>query len=773
MSMLSRESFDLPESGPSEEEMQQLMTEKAHELFKVCDIEEKGFITKRDMQRLQSELPLSPEQLEHVFDSLDDDGNGFLTLEEFTDGFGSFLGIKSTEQPADMEMSKTYTDEHDIDPAEEEQTFKQMMKNVGATNLFDDESTIQGLWCRLKRDDPDMATHFEDFVYRVSNEIKKSKVDFDTLEGALRSRTTAHDEEVRKLYEEMEVQIKQEKEKILNEEKAKERQLREAMENEIYEKDKQLQELMAKHAEMEEKLGYLNTIETETKIENEKLAKDKDELEDMLMKSQSRLEESQSYISQLQQQQKDDKRERAKAAIQLSEGIAVERETLVKQLDMLKNMNRKLQDEKDEADLRRMEEPSTRRESPRRGNLERQGSTLGKYFNTKRIPKLSSCSESITEEGVEKDESGGLTDIDDGIECDDDIYIDGQAPAFIHHSVDSIHHSRTVPQSPWQQRMGKPADAADSGLDSVDGSSTEPVKNSERSTAATKELSKYSSTEPPRYGENAMVPQKEHVRNSERSTAVPEELLVSRYSSTEPLRYGETSTVTQKDSPSSFSPNSQRVQPVGADELTDSGIQTGTESTPLQRVFKVVFVGDSGVGKSSFIHRFCKSYFKASYAATIGVDFQIKNLPIENQIIVLQLWDTAGQERFRSITKQYFRKADGVVVMYDVTSETSFTNVRNWMTSVQDGASDDAVLVLLGNKNDLPEDDDTKAVKMKDGSRLADEYGTLFYETSALSGENVNNAMEALARVLKEKEDKEIEKSFRLEDEPKKKGCCS
>ncbi|XP_045174237.2 EF-hand calcium-binding domain-containing protein 4B-like isoform X4 [Mercenaria mercenaria] len=708
MSMLSRESFDLPESGPSEEEMQQLMTEKAHELFKVCDIEEKGFITKRDMQRLQSELPLSPEQLEHVFDSLDDDGNGFLTLEEFTDGFGSFLGIKSTEQPADMEMSKTYTDEHDIDPAEEEQTFKQMMKNVGATNLFDDESTIQGLWCRLKRDDPDMATHFEDFVYRVSNEIKKSKVDFDTLEGALRSRTTAHDEEVRKLYEEMEVQIKQEKEKILNEEKAKERQLREAMENEIYEKDKQLQELMAKHAEMEEKLGYLNTIETETKIENEKLAKDKDELEDMLMKSQSRLEESQSYISQLQQQQKDDKRERAKAAIQLSEGIAVERETLVKQLDMLKNMNRKLQDEKDEADLRRdtsfhntsleqeMEEPSTRRESPRRGNLERQGSTLGKYFNTKRIPKLSSCSESITEEGVEKDESGGLTDIDDGIECDDDIYIDGQAPAFIHHSVDSIHHSRTVPQSPWQQRMGKPADAADSGLDSVDGSS-----------------------------------------------------------------------------PSSFSPNSQRVQPVGADELTDSGIQTGTESTPLQRVFKVVFVGDSGVGKSSFIHRFCKSYFKASYAATIGVDFQIKNLPIENQIIVLQLWDTAGQERFRSITKQYFRKADGVVVMYDVTSETSFTNVRNWMTSVQDGASDDAVLVLLGNKNDLPEDDDTKAVKMKDGSRLADEYGTLFYETSALSGENVNNAMEALARVLKEKEDKEIEKSFRLEDEPKKKGCCS
>lgn len=349
---VSRESFDLPESGPSSEEMHQLMIEKAHELFKVCDVEEKGFITKRDMQRLQSELPLSPEQLEHVFDSLDEDGNGYLTLEEFTDGFGSFLGIKSTEVPADMETSKTYADDHDVDPAEEAQNFKQMMNNVGGTNLFDDESTIQGLWCRLKRDDPDLASNFEDFVYRISNEIKKSKADFDTLESALRSKNSAHDEEVRKLYEEMEVQIKQEKDKILNEERSKERQLREAMENEIYEKDKQLQELMAKHAEMEEKLGYLNTIETETKIENEKLAKEKDELEDMLMKSQMSLEESQSYINQLQHKQKAEKRERAKAALKLSEGIAVERETLVKQLDLLKNMNRQLQDEKDEADIR-------------------------------------------------------------------------------------------------------------------------------------------------------------------------------------------------------------------------------------------------------------------------------------------------------------------------------------------------------------------------------------------------------------------------------------
>lgn len=214
---------------------------------------------------------------------------------------------------------------------------------------------------------------------------------------------------------------------------------------------------------------------------------------------------------------------------------------------------------------------------------------------------------------------------------------------------------------------------------------------------------------------------------------------------------------------------------MGADELVDSGIQANAESSepfPLQRVFKIVIIGDSGVGKSSFIHRFCHNRFRSSYSATIGVDFQIKSLVIERHVIVLQLWDTAGQERFRSITKQYFRKADGVIVMYDVTSESSFTNVRNWMSCIQETASEERVLLLIGNKSDLPVEDDCKAVKMKDGIRLADEYGSLFYETSALNGENVHDSMEALARVLKEKEDKEIEKSFKLEEVPAKKGCC-
>lgn len=133
------------------------------------------------------------------------------------------------------------------------------------------------------------------------------------------------------------------------------------MEADLYEKDRQLQELMAKHHEMEDRMKRLNATETETKLENEKLAREKEDLEESLYHSQRNLEESRSYINQIRQQQKDDKRERARAALKLSEGIAIERESLVKQLDLLRNVNKKLRDDKDEADTSLMRQIPVRR----------------------------------------------------------------------------------------------------------------------------------------------------------------------------------------------------------------------------------------------------------------------------------------------------------------------------------------------------------------------------------------------------------------------------
>lgn len=337
------------------DEIQEIMVQKAQELFMLCDKEQKGFINKLDMQRMQSELPLTPDLLEQVFDSLDEDKNGYLTMKEFTEGFGSFVGMRSfdsTEKLNNNSINEKIYGEDENDELEEGH-FNEMLCNVGAKSLFEDESTIKALWIRMrKEEEPEVLENFEDFLCKVAKEIKRTHVDFRTLEAALKSKTSSYDEEVKRLYEEMEDQIKKEKDTILSKEKAKERLLREEMEKELMEKDSQLQDLLSKHKDLEKRMSEVNFSEAEAKQTNERLIKEKDEIERLLRQSQEVLEEQKSYIQQLRQQQKDEKRERAKVALKLTEGIAMERESLVKQLDFLRDMNRKLRDDKDEAEAR-------------------------------------------------------------------------------------------------------------------------------------------------------------------------------------------------------------------------------------------------------------------------------------------------------------------------------------------------------------------------------------------------------------------------------------
>ena len=120
-----------------------------------------------------------------------------------------------------------------------------------------------------------------------------------------------------------------------------------------------------------------------------------------------------------------------------------------------------------------------------------------------------------------------------------------------------------------------------------------------------------------------------------------------------------------------------------------------------QKAFKIVLAGDAAVGKSSFLMRLCKNEFRGNTSATLGVDFQMKTLIVDGEQTVLQLWDTAGQERFRSIAKSYFRRADGVLLLYDVTCEKSFLNVREWVDMIEDAAHESIPIMLVGNKADL------------------------------------------------------------------------
>uniref|UniRef100_A0A3B5LAC8 RAS and EF-hand domain containing n=1 Tax=Xiphophorus couchianus TaxID=32473 RepID=A0A3B5LAC8_9TELE len=164
-----------------------------------------------------------------------------------------------------------------------------------------------------------------------------------------------------------------------------------------------------------------------------------------------------------------------------------------------------------------------------------------------------------------------------------------------------------------------------------------------------------------------------------------------------------------------------------------------------EKAYRIVLAGDVAVGKSSFLLRLCKNEFKLNSSTTLGVDFQMKTLIVDGEPVLLQLWDTAGQERFRSIAKSYFRRADGVLLLYDVNCEKTFLNVRDWVDMIEDMAHDDIPIMLVGNKCDLRQDGD-KSVPTSYGQKLAMTYNTLFCETSAKDGSNILEAVLHLAR---------------------------
>ncbi|XP_051567666.1 EF-hand calcium-binding domain-containing protein 4B-like isoform X2 [Myxocyprinus asiaticus] len=185
--------------------------------------------------------------------------------------------------------------------------------------------------------------------------------------------------------------------------------------------------------------------------------------------------------------------------------------------------------------------------------------------------------------------------------------------------------------------------------------------------------------------------------------------------------------------------------------------------------FNVVMLGNSCVGKTSFIRRFHEGQFSPDYCSTIGVDTCTQTVELHDRIVKLHIWDTAGQERFHSITTQVFHKADGLLLMYEITSSKSFISVRDWITKVQERAPDDAIMMLLGNKNDCE-----REVQIQEGEDLAREYKIHFMECSASTGVNVSESMRTLAQSLvQRKRDKKEEYTTLKRGQPQKKsGCC-
>mmetsp|Transcript_42841 Transcript_42841/g.108162 ORF Transcript_42841/g.108162 Transcript_42841/m.108162 type:complete len:205 (+) Transcript_42841:201-815(+) len=164
---------------------------------------------------------------------------------------------------------------------------------------------------------------------------------------------------------------------------------------------------------------------------------------------------------------------------------------------------------------------------------------------------------------------------------------------------------------------------------------------------------------------------------------------------------------------------------------------------PKIPVVKLLVIGDSGVGKSCLLLRFSDDTFSPSFLTTIGIDYKIKTVELNGQSVKLQIWDTAGQERFRTITTAYYRGAHGILLVYDVTDEKSFHNIRNWMRNIETHAVEQVSKLLVGNKCDMV---DKKCVSLEQGQALATEFKIPFFETSAKNSINVEDAFLTLAQ---------------------------
>ncbi|XP_044041489.1 EF-hand calcium-binding domain-containing protein 4B isoform X2 [Siniperca chuatsi] len=797
------------------------LLDKTKEFFRTCDVEGKGFITRTDMRRLHRELPLSAEELEDVFDSLDTDHTGYLTLEAFSSGFSQFLHGRRISVTDDQNQAPSpvfrakealYQSQWEAKLSgvedEEEGHFCMLLESLGASNVFEDPGEVRSLWAQLRRDEPHLLSNFEEFLARVTQQIKEAHQEKKEMESALQRKAATHDSEIRHLYEEMEAQIKNEKDRLLLKDSGRLQMRSQDLEHQLFSKEKELEHLFQKQKRLELQCSELSSEKQESHVENVKLKMTNDELSRALESTSQELALAQEQLAMLQEQAARLHQEKEMEMYRVTEGLQREKQSLMKQLDLLREMNKHLKDERDIC-------CGVPRTSLRKKQKQRAG--LANIFDdtsqpAKRAPLL----------------------VDGSYQSLEALPIEHLQIVFVASSSCSEDDTTTTPSSTTtvsapacQQR---PTAKKNSGLANGYANPAPPkvhdvkaktkkspgkMATAKRVTGKDRERAKKVEIEKKRGVEEEVLDapldgwplrrvisiEEDHLPHLLQGGPQP---LLHQLSEEEDEEEDEVDDEEEEEAQSDIEtsvvadlsaapPSSHPVVPLSAEAPPARKSRfTRTKKTPVSprgqpvgketqqakegallapdRLFKVVLVGNSSVGKTSLLRSFCEGRFHPSTTATVGIDYSVKTLTLDNMQVAMQLWDTAGQERYRSITKQFFRKADGVVVMYDVTVEESFKAVQPWLTNVQDAAGEGIPVLLLGNKMDM---DGDREVSFKEAEQLAYENKVMFFEVSAYTAKNVTESLTHLARVLMEQEDRVRDTTVILNAQPiKKKACC-
>ncbi|XP_015506457.1 ras-related protein Rab-44 [Parus major] len=713
--------------------------------------------------------------------------------------------------------------------SEERRHFAAFMEQLGTENLSEEQEIWQ-LWVKLRQDEPQLLDNLEDFLAKMRHRIQEARSEKEALELTLNKRVAEHDKDVQQLCEALEQQIQQEQLRLQQESMARSQQQGEELQRVLDASEREVQRLVTAQMELERRCHSLHSSQQVTSTENRQLEQSNRALEHHLQHLHQQLQQTQGHLRTMRAtvvwQHMGEPGDRVVAELpievpmspQLSPG---------KSEQFRSEMRIRLGSQSSESKAKSTHQvvwemlpaeinlsgaprtASSAEEDPFPESLKEEGVSDQSSLLREMNDAIAALSKHLKAQAVGA--SPALADIP----ChpwDNAEPQMGLEAATAHETTPGV-LQETLPGNVHHELLEGDLQegAATAELHALDVTQADAWQLCAPGQAAQRELQEQVSaqghegrlhtvaqqpegeTPPAMAPEHTAVGPAEHPKQglppaSTLHTVRPEDAgrdqlgLVLRDNSlwqrqllgeqSKDLSVGEREKMQEFGQKMSQEGDSSPEEP-GA--VTAGGAGAAPRGCPKaaldpDHLYNVLFIGDSHVGKTSFLYRLHADTFNPHLTATVGLDYQIKNLVVDNKHFALRLWDSAGQERYHSMTKQFFRKADGVVLMYDITSEYSFSDVRYWLSCIQEAAEDGVAVLLLGNKTDCAAQ---RQVPTKEGECLAKEHQLMFYECSAASGHNVFESMVSFIRLLKVREDKLKNKAEEVPQAPqKKKGCC-
>ncbi|NXF93117.1 RASEF protein, partial [Eubucco bourcierii] len=671
-------------------------------LFLACDASGSGRIEREDFAALCAELRVRPAEAEAIFQRLDSDCDGAITFPEFARGFrGATRRQPGGGEPEGEEETAAVA----LATAGLEQPWRDFEVRLGdEARYIPRQEQVSVLYQNIHIVEPRLIQPYEHVIKNFIREIKLQSTEMETLAIAVKRAQDKAAVQLSELEEEMEQRIQAAEHKVKKEEK---RKAEEALNELKRQYDTEVGDLQVTIKKLKKASGHSEGLEDQSKTINhrEDVAELKKRMHDMFLENQKLkkdLLEAQTNIAFLQSELDTLKSEYADQTLNNERDLEMireyteERDNLERQIEILQSANRKLHDSNDGL----------------RSALENSFSKFNRSLRLTNNSPGSTISRSSPKSNGGQSPLNTRYDRSSHSSCVDEDY-DSLALCDpmqrINYEVDSL-----------------PESCFDSGLSTLRDSN-----EYDSEVECRQRIFQRSQCMQEGFGGDASDTDVPEIKDEE--TYSPDNSsTVLDWKSSQPVSRSSSVASTRKYI-SALAPQSD-----------------ARECTPKypssEKAYKIVLAGDAAVGKSSFLMRLCKNEFRGNTSATLGVDFQMKRLIVDGEPTVLQLWDTAGQER----------RADGVLLLYDITCEKSFLNVREWMDMIEDAAYENIPIMMVGNKADLRQaltEQGHKCLPTNYGEKLAMTYNALFCETSAKDGSNIVEAVLHLAREVRKRSD--------------------